>query len=282
MSEAGTELLKTNTVQHTLCIPLWGRMLAAHRYPVLFPDRDAERIIRALGIDFSDKKIYKMEYTWLNTIVRQYDLAWEITHYLKAHPKAAVVELGAGLSTLRRQIGNDTNPWYNMDMAEVITLREAHIPTGEHEKNIVCNLNDYSWFDAIDFKPQEGIVFVAGGLFYYFKKEQVQLLISTMAQRFPGGMIAFDATNAMGLKAVNKEVGMAGSEAKSFFSLENPKRELEAWSAEIVNVEEKDYMRGYLDSTSSFGFMTQLIMRFAAIAHISFIVHAEFAAGKLL
>lgn len=284
MSETGAESLKTNTVQHTLCIPLWGRMLATRRYPDLFPDRDAESIIRALGFDFSDKRIYKMEYTWLNTIVRQYDLAWEINHYLKAHPKAAVVELGAGLSTLRRQIGNDTNPWYNLDMAEVIPLREAHIPKGKHEKNVVCNLNDYSWFDTIDFKPQDGIVFVAGGLFYYFQKEQVQLLVSAMAQRFSGGIIAFDATNAMGLKGVNKEVGMAGNESKSYFSLENPKQELEAWSTAIVNVSEKDYMRGYLDSaiTSSFGFMTQIIMRFAAITHISFIVHAEFAAGKLL
>ena len=41
--------LKENTVQHTLCMPLCGRMIAAQEYPDLFPDRDAERIVRELG-----------------------------------------------------------------------------------------------------------------------------------------------------------------------------------------------------------------------------------------
>jgi O-methyltransferase involved in polyketide biosynthesis len=50
----------------------------------------------------------------------------------------------------------------------VITLRIRHIPLGEQVKNIACDLNDLSWFDRIDFQPAEGIVFTAGGLFYYF------------------------------------------------------------------------------------------------------------------
>ena len=41
--------LKENTVQQTLCLPLCGRMIAAQKYPHLFPDKDAERIVRELG-----------------------------------------------------------------------------------------------------------------------------------------------------------------------------------------------------------------------------------------
>ena len=51
-------------------------------------------------------------------------------------------------------------------MENVIRLREKHIPKGELEENIVCDLNDYSWFKEIDFKEEDGIVFTAGGLFY--------------------------------------------------------------------------------------------------------------------
>ena len=163
------------------------------------------------------------------------------------HPKATVVELGAGLSCLRRQMGNDTNPWYCLDMENVIALREKHIPKGEHERNIVCELNDHSWFDKIGFDPAKGAVFTAGGLFYYFEKEQVRRLLCAMAERFPGGMITFDAVNALGLKGVNAEVKLAGhNRTKSFFSLERPKEELEDWSPNIVNVIEKDYADGYL------------------------------------
>ena len=91
-----SDSLKENTVQHTLCMPLCGRMIAAQEYPDLFPDRDAERIVRELGEDISGRAMYRLQYMWMNCLIRQYNLAWEITEYLKRHPKATVVELGGG------------------------------------------------------------------------------------------------------------------------------------------------------------------------------------------
>lgn len=269
--------LKQNTVQHTLCLPLCGRMIAAKKYPDLFPDRDAERIVRELGEDISGKALYCLQYMWVNCVIRQYNLAWEITEYLKKYPKAAVVELGAGLSCLQRQMDNNTNPWYCLDMANVIALREKHIPLGAHEHNVVCDLNDFSWFDKIDFDPAKGIVFTAGGLFYYFEKEQVRRLLCAMAERFPGGMITFDAVNALGLKGVNAEVKLAGNETKSFFSLEKPKEELEGWSDRIINVVEKDYADGYLKGGYRKTPITRLFNWVMRTFHMSFMLHVEFS-----
>ena len=268
--------LKKRTVQHTLCMPLRGRMIAARKYPNLFPDRDAERIVRELGEDLSEKGLYRLQYMWINCVIRQYNLAWEINEYLELHPKAAVVELGAGLSCLRRQMGNDSTPWYCLDMADVIALREKHIPKGERERNVVCDLNDFSWFDQISFDPEKGVVFTAGGLFYYFQKEQVRRLFCAMAERFPGGMIAFDAVNALGLKGVNAEVKLAGEKAGSYFSLERPKEELETWSEHIVNVSEKDYADGYLKGGYRKTPVTQLFNWAMRTFHMSFMLHVEF------
>jgi O-methyltransferase involved in polyketide biosynthesis len=269
--------LKESTVQNTLCIPLWGRMLAAEKYPELFPDYAAKHIIKEIGCDLSGSSLFKYEYASLNCAMRQYDLSCEINEYLKSHADAVIVELGAGLSTLRCQMKNETSMWYNLDMGEVILLREKYLQKGEHEKNIICNLNDFSWLDLIDFSRDKGIVFVAGGLFYYFETDQVKNLFTAMAKHFPGGMIAFDATNAFGLRGVNKEVSMAGNTTKSFFSLENPEKELESWSPDIVNVSEKDYMSGYTHKDFRPDFITRICMRLVKMFHISFIVHAEFA-----
>lgn len=268
--------LRENTVQQTLCIPLWGRKLAAEKYPGLFPDRDAARIVRELGVDFSDKKLYRLQYMWMNCLIRQYNLAWEIRHYLDRHPRAAVVELGAGLSCLRRQMGNATNPWHCLDMENVVSLREKHIPLGAYEKNVICDLNDLSWFDRIPFRSEDGIVFTAGGLFYYFEKEQVRRLFCAMAERFPGGMIAFDAVNAAGLKGVNAEVKLAGNKTRSFFSLERPKEELEAWSDRIVGVVEKDYIDGYLTEGYRKTALSKLFAWVMRTFHMSFMLHVEF------
>ena len=224
--------LKENTVQHTLCMPLCGRMIAARKCPDLFSDRDAERIVR---------------------------------------------ELGAGLSCLRRQMGNEANPWYCLDMENVIALREKHIPLGKHEKNIVCDLNDYSWFDKISFDPAKGIVFTAGELFYYFEKENVRHLLCAMAERFPGGMITFDAVNALGLEGVNAEVKLAGNNStKSVFSLERPREELESRSPRITNVIEKDYADGCLKGGYRKTPVTRLFNWIMRAFHMGFMLHIEF------
>lgn len=268
--------LTENTVQHTLCMPLWGRKIAAETYPHIFPDYDAGRICQELGVDWSDKAMYKLQYAWVNCMTRQYNLAWEINEYLKKHPNAIVVELGAGLSCLRRQMNNTTNQWFCLDMENVIELREKHIPKGELEENIVCDLNDFSWFDQIPFDPKDGIVFTAGGLFYYFQKEQVRKLFCAMAERFPGGMITFDAVNALGLKGVKAEVSMAGNSTDSYFSLEEPKEELESWSDRIIDVIEKDYMFGYLRNEYKPDWITKLFHKVMEIFHMSFMLHVEF------
>lgn len=268
--------LNENTVQHTLCIPLWGRKIGAEVYPHIFPDHDAGRICRELGVDLSDKAMYRLQYAWINCVTRQYNLACEIEDYLIDHPNAIVVEMGAGLSCLRRQMNNITNRWYCLDMENVILLREKHIPKGELEENIICDLNDFSWFDKIPFDPMDGIVFTAGGLFYYFEKEQVRKLLRAMADHFPGGMITFDAVNALGLKGVKAEVSMAGNSTDSYFSLENPKEELESWSDRIVNVIEKDYMFGYLKDAYRPTWITKLFHKVMQVFHMSFMLHMEF------
>lgn len=266
----------SEAVRNTLCIPLWGRMLAAQHFPHLFPDHDAKRILAEMHCDLSSSKLFKLQYAYLDCAIRQYDFACEINAYLAEYPRACVVELGAGLSVLRRQMQNESNAWYDLDHPQVIALRRRHIPSGERERNISCDLNDLSWFDSIDLNPRDGIVFIAGGLFYYFTTKEVRRLLVAMAERFRGGMIAFDTTNHRGLRGVNREVRMAGNAAKSYFSLEAPARELEAWSPNIVNVRETDYMRGYQPSGFRPSLLTKLVMKILTGVHMSFIVHAEF------
>lgn len=269
--------LAKDTVQHTLCMPLAGRMIAAREYPDLFPDRDAERIVRELGEDISGKALYRFQYMWMNCLIRQYNLAWEAREYLKAHPEAVVVEMGAGLSCLRRQMGNEANDWLCLDMPDVIQIRERHVPKGARERNVACDLNDLAWLDEVSFDPAKGVVFLAGGLFYYFREEQVRRLLVAMAERFPGGMIAFDAVSRLGLKGIRAEVRLAGECADTPFSLDKPAVKLEGWSARIVRVSEKDYAEGYLKDGYRKTVATKLFNWAMRTFHMGFMVHAEFA-----
>ena len=173
-------------------------------------------------------------------------MIWEITDYLKDHPKAAVVNLGCGLNMTGRMADNGTCHIYNLDFPDVINSRNEIVSAGEREENIACDLNDFSWMDRVD--GSKGAVFFAAGVFYYFQKEQVKALFTEMAKRFPKGVLVFDACNSKGVKMMLK-TWIKEAEIKdvgAYFAVEDLK-EIEGWSPDFSSVTSRGYMTGYRD-----------------------------------
>ncbi|MBR1812118.1 MAG: class I SAM-dependent methyltransferase [Clostridia bacterium] len=257
--------IEKNTVQETLIIPLYARKVCSEHYPYLFQDVTAVRICDMLDYDFDSQK-KKMEsavglFGALEVGQRHYDLMCEVEDYLKAHPKAAVVNLGCGLDDTFRKVDNGTCHGFNIDLPDVIAVRNELLPAREREKNIACNLNDYSWMDEID--PENGAVFYAAGVFYYFKTDDVKKLVSEMAKRFPGAVLAFDACNRRGAKMMTKtwlkEAGITDVDA--LFSLEDASV-IKGWSENISAVSTRSYMRGYRDIYNAVRPLHRLLMKF--------------------
>ena len=257
--------IEKNTVQETLVIPLFGRLVCSARFPELFSDPEAKRICDSLDYDFAEKR-KKMEspaglFGALEAAQRQYDLRCEAETYLKEHPKAAVVNLGCGLDDTFRKCDNGLCHGYNIDLPDVINIRNELLPAVEREQNLACDLNDDSWMDGID--ASGGAVFFAAGVFYYFKTEEVRRLFAAMAARFPGAVLAFDACNERGAKLMRKtwlkEAGI--TDVSAFFSLED-EAELRDWNDHFSSVTAKSYMRGYRDIYREVGFFHKLMIRF--------------------
>lgn len=257
--------IEKNSVQETLVIPLYGRKVCSEHFPHLFKDEEAERLCSMLDYDFAEKG-KKMEtmaglFGALEVAQRQYDIGCEVKDYLKTHPRAAVVNLGCGLDDTFRKCENGLCRGYNIDMPDVIAVRDELLPAGEREINLGCDLNDDGWMDRID--GAEGAVFYATGVFYYFKKEDVRALFQKMAARFPGAVLAFDACNRRGAKMMTKtwlkEAGIA--DVNAYFSLEDVS-ELKRWSADFASVTSRSYMRGYRDIYKDVGAFHKLMIRF--------------------
>ena len=197
----------------------------------------------------------------LEVAQRQYDLCCEVRNYLREHPEAAVVNLGCGLDDTFSKADNGRCRGYNLDLPDVIKIRDELLPGKERETNIACDLNDYSWMDAVD--AADGAVFFAAGVFYYFRTEEVKRLFRQMAERFPGAVLVFDSCNRHGAKLMRKtwlkEAGITDVDA--FFSLEN-EEELKTWSSRFASVSAKSYMRGYRDIYKNVGLFHRLMIRF--------------------
>ena len=272
--------IEKNTVQETLVIPLFGRLVCSERFPELFSDPEAERLCASLDYDFSEKR-KKMEspaglFGALEVAQRQYDLCCEVKSYLQTHPKAAVVNLGCGLDDTFSRVDNGLCRGFNLDLPDVIRVRDELLRAGEREQSLACDLNDYSWMDQID--TLDGAVFFAAGVFYYFRTEDVRRLFAAMSERFPGAVLAFDACNARGAKLMRKtwlrEAGI--TDVGAFFSMED-ERELTGWCGRFNSVSAKSYMRGYRDIYRNVGLFHKLMLRFCDSTVKMKIVRIEFA-----
>lgn len=257
--------IEKNSVQETLIIPLYGRKVCSDHFPHLFNDPEAERICSMLDYDLQEKG-KKMEsmaglFGALEVAQRQYDIQCEVKDYLKSHPKAAVVNLGCGLDDTFTKCDNGLCKGYNIDMPDVIKVRNELLPAGEREVSIGCDLNNDNWMDEID--ASDGAIFFATGVFYYFKTEDVKTLFCKMAKRFPGAVLAFDACNKRGAKLMTKtwlkEAGI--SQVDAYFSLEDAS-ELKSWSPDFKSVTSRSYMRGYRDIYKDVNAFHKLMIRF--------------------
>ena len=242
--------VESNTVQETLVIPLYGRKLCTEQFPNLFRDEKAVELIKRIDYDFSalERRAKSTAYRFgaLEVAMRETDLMIEAKDYLTAHPNAALVNLGCGLDQTAENCDNGTCRVYNLDLPDVIAVRNTLLPESGHVKNIAADLNDLTWFDSID--ARNGVCFLAAGVFYYFKTEQIKRLLNAMAKRFPGGRLVFDTANKRAVKIMLKTwVKEAGiTSISEYFSVDSIEKDILPWMEHAI-VSSRGYMLGYND-----------------------------------
>lgn len=239
--------IEKNTVQETLIVPLYGRKMCYDKFPELYSDTFAKKLCERLDYDFSElerkNNSFLYEFGSLEAAMRQLDIMWEIKEYLKKYPKATIVNLGCGLDETGKSCDNGLCHIVNVDFPDVIEVRNKLAVTQEREKNIACDLNDYSWMDEVD--GSNGVILFAAGVFHYFKRDEVKKMVLELSKRYPKGCLVFDSVGKFGIKLMMKKIlkNMGIDDVEGLFYLDNPGKELN-WSDKI-KVSSKGYMLGY-------------------------------------
>ena len=206
---SGKIIIDKNTVSETLVIPLYGRAYCSKKYPQVFNEPEAERIVDMVDYDFSALN-YK-EFMMMIWAVRKKLLCDKAREYLKRHPRATIVNLGCGADVSFASIDNGQCHFINLDLPEVIKAREKLVSCAEREKNIAMDGFDTAWFEEIETPAEDGVYVISGGVFMYFEEDVLKKLFTELADRFPGGGICFDACNSIGSKKSNRVVKKSGN-----------------------------------------------------------------------
>ncbi|MDO5725547.1 MAG: class I SAM-dependent methyltransferase [Tissierellia bacterium] len=226
--------MKKNTVQETLLFPLVGRAKCYIDWPKVFEDKESLEILNQIGINPEDRELSKIG-----------NLLYGIRHHINVklakdfimeHPKAHVVNLGCGLDSIFKKIDNGKIKYYNLDFPDVIELRNNYFPITNREYNLAYSMLDYKWMDEINYKIEDGIIFLCAGVLYYLKVNEVKDMIKAMSERFPKGRLTFDNEPPKMIEKSNKAIKKSGIEqATLHFKIKNP-YDIKNWSDYIENV----------------------------------------------
>ena len=195
--------IKLSGVSKTLLIPLWGRAQLSKEHSSLINDTKAVEIVEKIDYDFST---FDYDFSTFGIIPFESDLPLllalkakqfddKIKAYIAEHPRASVVNIGAGLDTTFYRVDNGLIHWYDLDLPAVIELRKQLIPETDRTTCIAQSLLDSSW--CKDINTEHGVFMTAGGVFPLIQKEQVEQFFSILADNLPSSEIVFDAQSTL-------------------------------------------------------------------------------------
>ncbi len=259
-------------VEDTLYIPLTARIYASKKFPKFFYDEKAlslEKYIPANDIDENTT-----EYFYMASVCRQYTIDQKIKKFLEKNGLCNVVFLGARLETSFNRIGNDKANFYQVDLPNVIDIRDKVLGNAINEKLISGDMFTLYWIKGIDISLPTMIV--VSGVYQYFAEEKILYMIKEMKGMIPNGELVFDATNSAGLKLANKYVKKTGnSDAQMYFSIDSPEEFANETQTELIDVQ--GFFKEALKTCQNLKFKTKVYMYFVDKLNRTFVMHLRFS-----
>src|SRR5512143_785665 len=191
----------------TYLATLYGKALdAAVEQPIL-GDRFAADAVARIDFDFKELKLPNGGEITLPMRAWHFD-QWTRA-FLAANAESTVLHLGCGLDTRVYRI--DPGPqvrWYDVDMPDVIALRQQLYPERDDYQQIGSSVTDLAWLDAIPGGTP--VLIVAEGLVMYLPQKDGTALFRRITEQFPRGQITFDGYSVSMVRLVSRLATVRG------------------------------------------------------------------------
>ncbi len=192
-----TETTKPNLsgVAETLLITLYIRAMESQRPDALVKDERAEAVVRQLDQETLRKTLALTDdFSRVAVILKGREFDRIAQNFLARHPDAVVIHTGCGLDTRFERVDNGQVEWYDLDLPDVIALRRKLVGgEGARHHFLACSVLNHAWMDAVSVHQQRPFLFLAEGVFMYFKEAQVKSLVLKLRDCFPCAELVLDA-----------------------------------------------------------------------------------------
>jgi O-methyltransferase involved in polyketide biosynthesis len=230
-----------NGVAETLLIPLYIRAIESQRSDALLKDMKAVALVTQRDSDFSRIKQIKMDKDdQVALILRNREFDRYARDFVDRHPEAIVVHIGCGLDSRFERVDNGRVEWYDLDLPEVIELRRKLIgDEGRRYHFLACSIFDGAWLDTVSIHRQRPFLFLAEGVFMYFKESQIRSLVLMLCDHFSGAELVFDAFSPFLVRMNNLRFKISRAKISAHYNWGLKRgKDLEGWGAGISLLDE--------------------------------------------
>jgi O-methyltransferase involved in polyketide biosynthesis len=228
-------------VPETLLMTLYNRAVESRRRNPILRDARAVRWVEQIDYDFSQFGDGRITHPIRAKVFDDWARA-----FLARHPRATIVNLGAGLSTMHTRINHEAAQFVDLDLPEAIAVRRQFVEETDRHRMVAGSALDPAWMDEVDTDRPAFIV--AAGLLMYFEPNEVRGLIRALADRFSEAEMAFDVISTWMARRSREGKVRAGDYtfppmpwALDFHHVP----ELETWHPRIEVAERRDYTQGF-------------------------------------
>jgi O-methyltransferase involved in polyketide biosynthesis len=257
-------------VPRTLLLPLWGRAQLTRSGNGILLDPLAVEILDGIDEDFTALRSVldvSKNYSWIAR-ARQFDDS--VRRFAVRHPDCIVVNIGAGLDTTFARVDNGRMHWIDLDLPEVIALRERFIPRHERERSIAASLFTTEWLDEVHTERRP-VLLLAGGVLFYFTAFEVRSFFHTLVEHLPSGELLFDAMTPAGVTKANGMLKDVGMEAAVMQWGLNDASEIDAWNTGVTVLGQFEFFDGL--PLEHVPYRTRIMIMFNRLLRVMTIVH---------
>lgn len=228
--------LRLSGAAETLLLPLYARARESQRADGVLHDPRAEQVVARLEYDFD--RITLLDFHQVTRVMSTRELDRITRAFLNRHPDGVVAHLGCGLDTRFERVDNGSMTWFDLDLPEVADLRGAlglgDLPTSARTRYhlIGGSALDEAWLAELGDVGGRAVLIVAEGLLTYLPADQVRGLLLTLARRFPGAELAFEAFQPWAVRVGNATMGRMGFRAPMRWGMRRPEEAL-AWNGDF-------------------------------------------------
>lgn len=202
-------------------------------------DEKAIEIVKQLDYDFS--KAEKDAVMSNGVIARTILLDRMVSSFLHKNPNAAVINIACGLDTRVYRLDNGQVRWYNLDLPEVINIRQRFLDERGRISMIAKSAMDESWAAEIE-DPKGEVLVIIEGLAMYLTEADVKKILSIVCSRFEHMEIIMETMNPFVMRHM-KEKSIEASKARFTWGLKTG-RDLEGMVPELKWVEDVSLVEG--------------------------------------